>query len=105
LNPGPTRALLRHAPSPASAWEIAAKHRIGRLAEGGELLADLPGILERAGFEELPITTKHAVLAGTMAGQHRDPFDRMLAAQALCESLEIVTTDDALGALGARCLW
>jgi PIN domain nuclease of toxin-antitoxin system len=91
--------------SSASAWEIAMKHRMGRLPEARELLADLPGILVRAGFEELPITTKHAVLAGTLPGSHRDPFDRMLAAQALCESLEIVTADDAIGALGARCLW
>ncbi len=91
--------------SPASAWEIATKHRIGRLPEAHELLADLPGIVARAGFEELPIATKHAVLAGTLLGPHRDPFDRMLAAQALCENLEIVTADGALSALGARCLW
>lgn len=91
--------------SPASAWEIATKHRIGRLPEARELLADFPGILDRAGFQELPIATKHAVLAGTLQGPHRDPFDRMLAAQALCENLAVVTADDALGALGARCLW
>jgi len=91
--------------SPASAWEIATKHRIGRLPEARELLADFSGMLLRADIEELPITTKHAVLAGTLAGAHRDPFDRMLAAQALCESLEIVTTDDAIAVLGARCLW
>jgi PIN domain nuclease of toxin-antitoxin system len=91
--------------SPASAWEIATKHRIGRLPEARELLADFPGILARAGFEELPIATKHAVLAGTLPGTHRDPFDRMLVAQALCENVEVVTADDALGTLGARCLW
>jgi PIN domain nuclease of toxin-antitoxin system len=91
--------------SPASAWEIATKHRIGRLPEARELLADFPGILARAGFQELAISTKHAVLAGTLEGAHRDPFDRMLAAQALCENLQVVTADDALGALGARCLW
>lgn len=91
--------------SPASAWEIATKHRIGRLPEAGELMADFPGIVERAGFEELPIATKHALLAGGLSGQHRDPFDRMLVAQALCENIEIVTADDALRALGARCLW
>jgi PIN domain nuclease of toxin-antitoxin system len=91
--------------SPASAWEIATKHRIGRLPEARELLADFPGILARAEFEELPIATKHAVLAGTLPGAHRDPFDRMLVAQALCENMEVVTADDALGALGARCLW
>jgi PIN domain nuclease of toxin-antitoxin system len=91
--------------SPASAWEIATKHRIGRLPDARELLADLPGILGRAGFEELPIATKHAVVAGTLAGAHRDPFDRMLAAQALCENLEIVTADEAIGGLGARCFW
>lgn len=91
--------------SSASAWEIATKHRIGRLPEAGQLLSDFSGILLRAGIEEMPITSKHAVVAGTLAGPHRDPFDRMLAAQALCEGLEVVTTDDAIGALGARCLW
>ncbi|MEO6599748.1 MAG: type II toxin-antitoxin system VapC family toxin [Polyangiaceae bacterium] len=91
--------------SAASAWEIGTKHRIGRLPDARELLADFSGILLRAGFEELPITTKHAVLAGTLSGVHRDPFDRMLAAQALCEALEVVTADDAIGVLGARCLW
>jgi len=91
--------------SPASAWEIATKHRIGRLPEARELLADFPGILERAGFEELPVTTKHSVLAGTLAGAHRDPFDRMLAAQAMCENMHVVTADKAIGALGARCIW
>jgi PIN domain nuclease of toxin-antitoxin system len=48
---------------------------------------------------------REETLAGTLAGAHRDPFDRMLAAQALCESLEIVTADEAIGVLGARCLW
>jgi PIN domain nuclease of toxin-antitoxin system len=91
--------------SPASAWEIATKHRIGRLSAGRELVADLPGIVARAGFQELPISTRHAALAGTLAGAHRDPFDRMLAAQAMCESLEVVTADAAIEALGARCLW
>jgi PIN domain nuclease of toxin-antitoxin system len=91
--------------SPASAWEIATKHRIGRLPEARELLADFPGILARSGFDELPIAAKHAVLAGTLPGTHRDPFDRMLVAQALCENMEVVTADDALGTLGARCLW
>jgi PIN domain nuclease of toxin-antitoxin system len=75
------------------------------LPEARELLADFPGILDRAGFEELPIATKHAVVAGTLNGTHRDPFDRMLTAQALCENLTVVTADAALGALGARCLW
>jgi PIN domain nuclease of toxin-antitoxin system len=91
--------------SPASAWEIATKHRIGRLPEARELMADFPGILARAELEELPIATKHAVMAGSLAGSHRDPFDRMLAAQALCENLAIVTADEALGTLGARCVW
>ena len=91
--------------SAASAWEIATKHRIGRLPDARELLADFSGIVVRAGFAELPITTKHAVLAGALAGAHRDPFDRMLAAQALCESLEVITADGAIGEFGARCTW
>lgn len=91
--------------SPASAWEIATKHRIGRLTEARELLADLPGIVARSGFMELPVSTRHAVLAGSLEGTHRDPFDRMLAAQAISENLEVVTTDAALTELGARAVW
>ncbi len=91
--------------SAATSWEIATKHRIGKLPEATELLADLPGVIRRAGFVEMPITTLHAVVAGQLAGAHRDPFDRMLVAQALCENVQVVTIDDALKALGARCLW
>lgn len=91
--------------SPASAWEISTKHRMGRLAEARQLLADLPGLVTRSGFVELAISTKHAVLAGSLAGAHRDPFDRMIAAQAIAENLEVVTTDVALAGLGARSIW
>lgn len=91
--------------SAASAWEIATKARIGKLPEAGDVPARLPHYLRRAGFQSLPISLEHGLFAGAMRGDHRDPFDRMLAAQGRIEDLEVVTADPAIGRLGARTLW
>ena len=79
--------------SSASAWEIATKHRIGKMPEAEELLQDYQKILQQARFSELPITTKHALRAGALQIKHRDPFDRMLMAQAELDNLAIITYD------------
>lgn len=81
--------------SSASAWEIATKHRIGKLPEAKQLVAEYPETLRRAKFEELTITAAHAIRAGNLPIAHRDPFDRMLMAQAELESLPIITHDKA----------
>ncbi|HEV8494883.1 MAG TPA: type II toxin-antitoxin system VapC family toxin, partial [Candidatus Angelobacter sp.] len=73
--------------SSASAWEIATKFRIGKLPNAGDLLADFAGYMARERFEGLPISTDHAVRAGLLPGPHKDPFDRMLIAQAQAEGL------------------
>lgn len=91
--------------SAASAWEIATKHRIGKLDAAAQLVQDMPGWVEKAGFSELPIRSSHAQRAGTWPQAHRDPFDRMLAAQSVLEDLPIVGRDAALEIFGVRLIW
>jgi PIN domain nuclease of toxin-antitoxin system len=81
--------------SSASAWEIATKNRIGKMPEADVLLQSYQGLIEKLGFSQLPITTVHALRAGSLAIEHRDPFDRMLMAQAELEQLPIITYDSA----------
>ncbi len=80
--------------SPASMWEISIKAQIGKLVAPG----DPTQALTEGGFEELPITWRHAVAAGALPPHHRDPFDRMLIAQAQAENLTIATVDPQFGA-------
>jgi PIN domain nuclease of toxin-antitoxin system len=77
--------------SSASAWEIATKYRIGKMPEAALLLNDYDGVLAKMGFTQLPMATAHALKAGRLAIEHRDPFDRMLMAQAELENLPIIT--------------
>lgn len=91
--------------SAASAWEIATKHRIGKLPEAGDVPARLGDYIRHAGFRALPISVEHALEAGRMVHDHKDPFDRMIAAQARVEGVAVATIDPAIAALGARVLW
>ncbi|WP_433600697.1 type II toxin-antitoxin system VapC family toxin [Nocardia sp. CA-135953] len=75
--------------SAATIWEVAIKHAIGKLA-GPD---DLPERIRDSGFISLPIGHDHAIVAGRLPMIHRDPFDRMLVAQAKCEDLTLVTRD------------
>ncbi|BAZ09326.1 PilT domain-containing protein [Calothrix sp. NIES-4071] len=68
--------------SSVSAWEIATKYRIGKLPEAKQVVEEYWQILHQAKFIELPITTDHALRAGSLPIDHRDPFDRMIMAQA-----------------------
>ena len=91
--------------SAASAWEIATKQRIGKL-QGIAPVADWYNELVAAdGFVHLPITHAHALRAGAFAVAHRDPFDRMLAAQADLESLSLLTCDTALAGFACKTVW
>jgi PIN domain nuclease of toxin-antitoxin system len=76
--------------SAATIWEIAIKQAIGKIPEP----ADLPERITSAGFVSLPIDPRHAITAGRLPLLHRDPFDRMLVAQAQCEGLTLVTRDE-----------
>ncbi|WP_414551066.1 type II toxin-antitoxin system VapC family toxin [Anabaena sp. CCY 0017] len=81
--------------SSASAWEIATKYRIGKLPEAKQLVEQYSQILHQAKFIELAITTDHALRAGSLPIAHRDPFDRMIMAQAELESWPVITYDRA----------
>jgi PIN domain nuclease of toxin-antitoxin system len=91
--------------SPISAMEIATKVRNGKLPEAKALVADFTEILDDQGFDEAPLTMRHALRAGSMAGIHKDPFDRMLAAQAILEDLVLISNDSALDQFGVQRLW
>jgi PIN domain nuclease of toxin-antitoxin system len=75
--------------SPVTVWEVAIKQALGKLRGP----ADLPEQLRDMGFRELPIAHEHAVVAGRLPLHHRDPFDRMLVAQATVEGLTLATRD------------
>ncbi len=92
--------------SAASAWEIATKHRLGKLPQADVLLGAYTKHLDRLGAIRLSVAEDHALLAGRLEWNHRDPFDRMLAAQAMIETLVLVTDDPAFeGCRGVPTLW
>ena len=91
--------------SAASAWEIATKHRLGKLPGADEVAVDIAGAIAGEGFEELPITVDDAARAGSLPGPHRDPFDRLLIAQALIRNLVLISIDGHFDRYGVRRLW
>ncbi len=91
--------------SAASAWEIATKYRIGKLTGVAAVVADLDGAIGNQGFEGLPIGVRHGQAAGALPGPHRDPFDRMLIAQAMLENLVLVSNEQPFDAYGVARLW
>ena len=108
LSPAARKAIGREANeilvSAASAWELATKERLGKLG--------LPDAVQRFGelcaadgFSHLPVSWAHAQRAGAYPQPHRDPFDRMLAAQAELERVTLVTADPALAAFPGKRLW
>ena len=92
--------------SAASACEIATKHRIGKLPQADAVIGGYARHLDRLGVTRLPLTEDHCLLSGGLDWEHRDPFDRMLAAQAMIESMTLITDDSAFhGLAGLRTLW
>lgn len=91
--------------SAASAWEITTKHRLGKLPQAGSLVVDFAMAIDRLGFLPLDITVSHAQDAGQLASSHRDPFDRLLAAQALAERMAFVSLERVFDELGVTRLW
>jgi PIN domain nuclease of toxin-antitoxin system len=91
--------------STASAWEISTKHRLGKLPEASDVATDLLRYLRAARFTPLPISMEHALAAGALPGPHRDPFDRMLIAQARLEGLRVATADPVFREYGVSVLW
>lgn len=82
--------------SSASVWEVATKYRLGKLPQAETVASNLPYWIDQAGFTPLPISPEHAQLAGSWKQEHRDPFDRMLAAQSKLEKIALATVDSAL---------
>jgi PIN domain nuclease of toxin-antitoxin system len=91
--------------SAASAWEIATKVRLGKLPTGADLARDFVAYLDRQRFGQLAVTVEHTVRAGLLEGKHRDPFDRMLLAQAQAENVPLVSNDPALDGYGVKRIW
>jgi len=91
--------------SAASAWEIATKVRLGKLPEATRLEDDFEEIVQKAGYRLLPISTAVALRAGRLVGAHKDPFDRMIAAQALALDIPVISSDAHLDVFGVRRLW
>ena len=91
--------------SAASVWELSLKHHQGKLPELATAIADLPGLLQADGFQPLPISIAHGLRAGGYSQPHRDPFDRMLAAQAELEGLVLITADPQLSDFPCQILW
>lgn len=91
--------------SAASTWEITTKYRLGKLPESDAVAFDVVGSIARQGFEELMIGVADAERAGRLPGPHRDPFDRMLIAQALARDLIVVSADTVFDRYGVNRLW
>jgi len=91
--------------SAASAMEVATKARIGKLPDAALLAQDFEAIIAAQGFDELPITVRHARMAGAMAIPHKDPFDRLLIAQAQAEDMVLVSNEALFDGFGVTRIW
>lgn len=91
--------------SAASAWEIATKVRIGKLPGAAEVAERYHDCLAEQGFTPLSISTDHALRAGSLPGLHRDPFDRMLIAQAQAENIPLISNETLFDHYGIRRIW
>ncbi len=91
--------------SALSAWEIVNKTRLGRLPGAAAVAEDIAGAMLGQGFRALDLTVAHAQRAGDLPLTHKDPFDRLLAAQSLVEGLRFVTNDEAFDRLGVARFW
>lgn len=110
LLPVSAQSLLRNrqntlSVSAASAWEMATKVRLGKLDVAAEVVENFMFYLAREEFDVIPVTVEHGIRAGLLPGPHKDPFDRMLIAQALAENVPLVSNDRALDGYGVKRLW
>ena len=91
--------------SAASAMEVATKYRIGKLPNAALLARDFEAIIADQGFDELPITIHHARIAGEMKIEHKDPFDRLLIAQAQTQDMAVVSNEILFDQFAVNRLW
>lgn len=91
--------------SAASAMEVATKFRIGKLPDAALLAQDFEAVIAQQGFDELAISVHHARLAGEMNIAHKDPFDRLLIAQAQAEDMTLVSNEALFDGFAVKRLW
>ena len=91
--------------SAASGWELAIKFRAGKLPNAADLVMAFSSAVEEEGFHMLSISAEHGIRAGLLPGPHKDPFDRMLVAQAQAEHASIISNDPVFDAYGVKRLW
>jgi PIN domain nuclease of toxin-antitoxin system len=91
--------------SAASAWEIATKVRLGKLPGAEAFEKEFLESMEQSGYTLLPIDVATALRAGRLTAEHSDPFDRMIAAQALAQDIPILSRDAKLDGFGVRRIW
>ena len=91
--------------SAISAFEIAIKHRIGKWPDAGEIARDFENAVMAERFKILPVTVANACCVGLLPGVHRDPFDRLIAAQSLTENMQLVTRDAEFRMFGVETVW
>jgi PIN domain nuclease of toxin-antitoxin system len=91
--------------SAASAWEISTKVRAGRLPGAETLEKEFLDVMRIAGYTLLPIDAAHALRAGRFTSLHRDPFDRIIAAQALADDIPVLSKDAKLDSFAIRRIW
>ena len=91
--------------SAATGWEMATKVRKGQLPEMRDRLPVFDHDVVQDGFRHIAVTSAHGVRGGSLAGSHKDPFDRLIAAQALIEDLTVITRDREIAAFGCKVLW
>ena len=91
--------------SSASAWEISTKYRNGKLPQAAAIATDIESATKSQGFNGLPVNIPHGQSAGALPGPHRDPFDRLLIAQAMIEGMVLVSNEELFDAYGVKRLW
>ena len=91
--------------SAASAWEVTTKYRLGKLPQAAPLAVNFPGMVVGQGFIPLSLTIIHAARSGAFTQTHKDPFDRMIAAQAIVEGMPVVSIDRQFDQFGVNRIW
>jgi PIN domain nuclease of toxin-antitoxin system len=91
--------------SSVSAFEITTKYRLGKLPEFAAIAQDFPAILAEREHDPLPVSMAHAALAGALDHPHKDPFDRLLIAQAKIERVPIVSNEALFDEFGVERIW
>ncbi len=91
--------------SAASAWEIATKARLGKLPGAERFEREFLDVMDDAGYSLLSIDAASALRAGRLSGEHRDPFDRMIAAQAMAQDIPVISADTKLDSFDIRRIW